>query len=1007
MGHDRLPHRIVRDVAQVVALCCILLAALLAAPPASALNPNLRIDQFRHTRWTLGDGAPGNIRAIAQGKDGFLWLGTSTGLYRFDGIRFDRILPDDDDPLRSLQVTALLVAKNGDLWVGYDYGGIGVLRAGHLRNANPAKPFGGVYRIVEGTDGAIWVAADGNGRIILSRRLNGQWSLLGPAQGVTGVQAGSIVALPDGSVQILAPTTPELASMPLRKAPGSSRFEPWALTLTTFADLARDREGNLWLADNRGLRRLDGRVGGSVPLAGVTTPFLERKLYVDRDGALWISGQDDGLVRVTLRDGRITRPLDRFAERDGLTGPVAMSLFEDREGNIWIGTESGLDRFSPSNVVQPRGAGPIVTGFVGGKRSERIFFGGMQGVFVMARGMTEPQLILSKPSLGVLCGDDRRLLAISMDDNTLLTLAPTGKVITVRDAGGPLLITCTLDTTGRFWASLKDVYRLVGDELRRVDAPWTAGKHGGNLAHLRADDRGGLIAGRSLEGVQRVRDGRGHWLWRAAQGRIGATNLFVPVGKRIYQGAQRGLGLYVAGRHFQLSERTYSFLAGITGIQASADGSVWLIGATGIYRLSISELDAAFRSPGRPLNYARFGYEEGFRARSNTLDTNDVVEDRTGRLWFATNRGLAWIDRDQINRNTVPPGVVILALRSGGARTTATGVPIRLPVGTKRVEIEYTALSLTDARANRYRYKLAGVDRDWVDAGSASEALYTNLGPGNYRFRVIAANNDGVWNRTGSTLIFRIAPAFYQTWWFAALSVIAAVFALWQLYRWRLRTIAASTRNRFEARLAERERIARELHDTLMQGFHGVLLRFQSVLSHVTPGSQAHRMLEGALNRADDVLVEGRDRVHDLREHLAPVDLLKSLIKKLDALVAPGMKLTISQEGGIWAVRSSVADEIALVVSEAVANAAKHAKATVVEVIIWFDFDKLTVVVEDNGIGIPLNIVRAGGRRGHYGLIGMRERADHLNGSISIGAGLTNGARICLVVPSRTAAFPA
>ncbi|USI72825.1 sensor histidine kinase [Sphingomonas morindae] len=979
----------------------ILAVSLLAITPARALDPDRRIDQFRHTRWTLGDGAPGNVRAIAQGRDGFLWLGTSTGLFRFDGIRFERIVPDDDDPKRSLQVTALLVAKNGDLWVGYDYGGIGLLRGGHLRGANPFKALGGVYQIVEDADGTIWVAADGNGKIMLSRLARGRWSQFGPQQGVGGVQAGSVVPLPDGSINILSPTTPALGSTPLRKAPGSTRFAPWSETLTNFADLARDRDGRLWLADNNGLRRLGG--GSRVPLAGVTTPFLQRHLRFDRDGALWIAGQDDGLVRAVFRDGRVVGPPDRFSERNGLTGPVAMSLFEDREGNIWVGTESGLDRFSASNVIQPHNSGAMVTGFAGDPRSDQVFFGGVEGVFRMARGMSEPELIYPKRSLGVLCGDGRRLLAISMDDNTLLSVSPSGRVASARDVGGPLLITCTLDAAGTFWASIKEAYRLNGDKLQKVDAPWSTGKYDGNLAHLKADAGGGLIAGRSLFGVQQVNGDRSQVLWRAEEGRIGATNLFVTAGKRIYQGAQKGLGLWDGHRHLQLSERNYPILAGVTGVHSSSDGSTWLIGATGIARVSTADLDAAFRSPGRPLPYRRFGYEEGFRARSNILDTNDIVEDSTGRIWFATNRGVAWIDRDHVAHNGMAPNVVLLNLTSGPVNATSFDKPIRLKAGTQRVQIAFTALSLTDAKQNRFRYRLLGADRDWVDSGAERQALYINLGPGTYRFEVIGSNNDGVWTRRAAGLTFTIAPRFYQTRWFLAACLALLGTLIWLLYRWRLRTIALRTRGQFEARLAERERIARELHDTLMQGFQGVVLRFQSAANLLTPGTRAHTAIESALERADDVLVEGRDRIRELRRDVEPLDLAAILTATVEQLVPPAIQWNVRRVGQERKVCAPVADEISRVVAEAVANVARHANAQLLEVGISFGADRLSITVEDDGQGIPDSIRAAGRRVGHFGLVGMRERAMQLAGSLEIGSRSPAGTLIKLIVPARVA----
>jgi signal transduction histidine kinase len=324
-------------------------------------------------------------------------------------------------------------------------------------------------------------------------------------------------------------------------------------------------------------------------------------------------------------------------------------------------------------------------------------------------------------------------------------------------------------------------------------------------------------------------------------------------------------------------------------------------------------------------------------------------------------------------------------------------------VGTERVEIAYTALSLTDAKANRYRYRLLGADSGWVDGGGAREALYTNLGPGTYHFQVIASNNDGVWNRQGATLTFVIAPRFYQTRWFLAGCLAAAAALLWLLYRWRLRTIALRTRGQFEARLAERERIARELHDTLMQGFQGVVLRFQSVANVLTPGTQAHAAMESALERADDVLVEGRDRIRELRRDVEPLNLVATLKTTVEHLAPPSLQWSIAQAGQERTVCAPVADEINRIVAEAVANVVRHAGAETLDINLRFGTDRLVVIVEDDGRGIPQGIRDAGRRAGHFGLVGMRERAAQLAGTLEIGERSPTGTLIKLSVPARVA----
>lgn len=879
--------------------------------------------------------------------------------------------------------------------MGYDFGGISVLHDGHLRNANPGPALGGVERIVEGRDGAIWVAANGNGYVRLSRLLDGRWTQFGADRGIDKLFMGGLFAASDGSVYLAAP--PKI----LRLAPGAAHFEPTAVKTGEFSDITEDGQGRLWLADEHGLQRLGDGASPPIRLGAVNTPHLERRLLCDRDGALWIAGEDEGLARLRPGPGGGFFPPDRDRTPMGVSSVVALSMIEDREGNLWIGTESGLERLSPDNVVQSRMTEPMVTGFVGGSGSKHVFFAGISGVYRAGRDLAEPELIFRKSSIGVICGDERQLFVVSMDGAFLLSLNLDGRLKNARSIAGPLTVTCARDTAGTIWAGMDHLYRVDGARL--VSATGAGAEDSGRITHIAADPRGGLIAGRTMFGIERIVDGRASLLWKTSQGQVGATNGLIPQGDILFQGGQKGLARYDGRGLVALTERAYPVLAGITGIRRTGNGFTWLIGTMGIIRVADADLDAAFRKPGTRLPFERFGYEDGFRARSNTLDTHDIAQDSSGRIWFATNRGLAWIDPERLGRNRLVPTVVIRALIAGSIRRTPGDGDIRLPVGTSRVEIDYSALSLTDAPANSYRYRLDGADRGWVEAGHERQALYTNLGPGTYRFDLVAANNDGVWNPKATELRFTIAPAFYQTRWFALLCILIAAGLLWLFYRWRLGILAERARGRFEAQLAERERIARELHDTLLQGFQGLMLRFQSVVELLPLGHRARATLEGALERADDVLLESRERVHSLREDLRPVALGAHLDRVAEAILHPPLRYSLVEQGRQHLVCAPVAEEIGQVVREALTNIVLHARAGTVTLMLRYRKDRLIVSVQDDGIGIPPDILEAGGRVSHYGLVGMRERVEHLAGAIEISSRARQGTKILISIPSRIA----
>lgn len=949
---------------------------------------------MRHSRWTLGDGAPGNIRAIAQDRDGYLWLGTATGLYRFDAIVFDRVVPVDQDRYRSPQVTAVLAARNGDIWVGYDFGGVAVVRGGVLRGANPRPPVGGVNRIVEGRDGAIWFAMESKGKLVLSRLSQGRWSRFGPAQGVPETAIADILSTSEGLYLSARP------SMLLRRT-GGSRFTDTGIPTHAYTALATAPDGRVWQWTDDRIRPATG-AGRAFRTGPVTTPYVFPKPVFDHDGNLWLLGQDAGLGRLSPGSLRLGKPgaVQMFTEKQGLTASLTLSMLEDREGNIWIGTESGLDRFSPSTIVQPQQTEALVSGFAGTARGPALFVAGLSGVYRIGRD-GNPVLIFAKADIGVLCGDSRRVLVVGMTGKWLLDIDRLGDLVKATPIRGPLSTTCAIDTRGEFWTGMDRVYRVVGNTLQPVGGE--AGTIGPSVPRIRSDGAGGVVFARVSRGFSRIRDGIETRLWRREDHVIGTTRTMVPSRRGLLIVGDQGLARHDGRRLASLTDRSYPFLAGLTGLVQTAEGSTWLIGTTGIVRMATAALDAAFAHPGAPIAIERFGYQEDFRARSNMVEANDIGEDAAGRLWFATNKGLAMIDPRHLSRNRLPPTVQFRSLDAGGTAQTPGDRPIALPAGTNHVRIRYTALSLTDATANRFRYRMEGVDPDWIDAGEAREALYTNLGPGTYRFRVIAANNDGVWNREGAALTFTIAPRFYQTYAFAALCIAVLVALAWLLYRRRMRAIADRARGRFAVQLAERERIARELHDTLLQGFQGLMLHFQSVVELLPHGDGARARLEGVLDRADDVLLDGRDRVRLLRETMEPVALPALLSAIAEDIVPPPLPWTLEVDGVMQPVCAPVADEIAQIAREALANAVRHAAADRLIVAIRSNTDKLVVTVSDDGTGLPPDVHETGHRSGHYGLIGMRERAVALGGTLAVRSESGSGTEIEVTIPARVA----
>jgi signal transduction histidine kinase len=328
-----------------------------------------------------------------------------------------------------------------------------------------------------------------------------------------------------------------------------------------------------------------------------------------------------------------------------------------------------------------------------------------------------------------------------------------------------------------------------------------------------------------------------------------------------------------------------------------------------------------------------------------------------------------------------------------------------LPVHTTDVQIEYAGNSLAVPERVQFRYKLEGLDRDWHDAGTRREAHYANLGPGRYSFHVIASNNDGVWNDTGASLDFAIAPAFYQTRWFYALCAVGCLGLLLVLYQVRMRQVAAQVRSRLEARLVERERIARELHDTLLQGMQGLIWRFQAATDRIPPAEAARQLMEQSLDRADQLLAEGRDKVKELRPTLGDAaDLAKALAAEGEQFAGEtSIEFRVAVQGDVRDLHPIVSEEGFLIGREALSNAFRHARARRIEVEIDYERAALHVRIRDDGEGIGGAVLDAGGRPGHFGLIGMRERAKKLGAQLDIWSRPGAGTEIDLRVPARVA----
>jgi signal transduction histidine kinase/ligand-binding sensor domain-containing protein len=984
---------------------------LLGIAPARALDPRRDIGQYSHTGWSSQQGAPSDIKAMAQTPDGLLWLGTSSGLYTFDGVRFRALRPARADPSRSNQITALLATRSGDVWVGYDWGGMALYHKGELTNVSPDRHVGSVLGFAEGDDGAIWVAGENLRGSWLRRYTHGRWTMIGEREGVPTEHFQMLAKAPDGTLWLtLFPSI-------LRLRPGQTRFETVAEPARFIAASALDRQRHFWLLDDNGLRVASLRPG---PTQSATSPHLldlgstsdtarQRQLLVDREGSLWLLNGTRGISRIPAQevergDARLVH-LQTLTAAEGLTGDRSYAMLEDREGNIWVGGQLGLDRFRDTAVVTGFFK-PSLRSSLRQGRDGSLFVAAGDGVYRLKGAQGPIPMVLRRTDIVTLCVGGKDNFWIGSFDGVTHYTGPRQTPQKWKDPpGGHTTTSCVVDGKDGLWANVRP-YLMHFSQGRWTRAEQMLGHPSPSGRMLRGDggDGGdGVFIYRSLHDISHIHDGREEMLWQGDQISIGSVKTFYPGPGGLLAGGEMGLARYDGRRFVALGVDQYPWLSNVTGIVQRGDGDTWLISDAGIIRLRTAALDAAFAHPGAALDHDLYGLNEGLRSGTENYDLNNIAQDETGLLWLVTNKGLAWIDPARLSRNTLPPPVLIEAMHAADRTYLPGHVPL-LPAGTANVQIDYTATSLADPLHMQFRYRLAGVDEAWVDPGQRRQAIYTNLAAGHYRFQVIASNNDGVWNKTGAVLEFDIAPAFYQTWAFRALVAVALAALLWLAYSLRMRQVAHAARLRIEERLNERERIARDLHDTLLQGFQGLMLNFQRVADHLPATSEARDLMEHALERGDDVLLEGRERVKNLRATSAPVDLpaaLRDLAARASA--ASSLAIDVLVEGDPILICAPVAEEILQIGSEAIFNAILHAQARQATVLITYTRSALSVCFRDDGVGIDEAIRIAGHREGHFGLIGMRERAHEINAVLDIRVGAGGGTDVVVTVPSAIA----
>lgn len=1020
---------------RAVALGLVLASVPLAwCPGAWALDPALDVSQYAHTAWKVREGfTKGTIVSIAQTPDGYLWLGTEFGLLRFDGVRSVPWQPPPGQHLPSTYIRRLLVARDGTLWIG-TWKGLASWKDGQLTQY-PELAGQIISALLEDREGTVWAGGQAfppPGKLCA---IHGGTAQCFGEDGALGHGVASL--LEDGKGNLWMGALDGL----WRWKPGPPKFYSLPGEPDGIRGLAEDDDGTLLIGMHGGMRRLVGGKPEPYPLPGNVQHFVTRRLLRDRDGALWVATSDRGLVHVHQRQ------TDVFSLPDGLTGDDVLALFQDREGSVWAATLNGLDRFRDFAVTTlsvKQGLSSAAVGSVLADRDGSVWLGTYGGLNRWNNGKITFAHTGSVKRDGKLHGlapnslfqDDRGQIWIS-------TNAGVGHLENDRFAlisgvpGGPVH-GIAQDKAGNLWIANQEsgLFRLSArGEVQQI--PWDMLRHKDSASALAADPvQGGLWLGFFNGGIEYFRDGEVRASFGAAdglgEGRVSRFR-FDPDGT-VWAAAEGGLSRLKNGRIATLTGKNGLPCDAVHWVIRDNDYSFWLYMPCGLVRIARSELDAWAAAADRDKETKRmvqatvFGGFDGVTSHAgiSRFDfghfrpggyTPPVARSSDGKLWFSPGDGVSVLDPHHLPFNKLPPPVHIERITADRKiyevsfdSTGGASGRLRLPPLLRDLQIDYTALSLAVPEKLLFRYELEGFDRDWQEAGNRRQAFYMNLPPRHYRFRVKACNNSGVWNEEGAFLDFAIAPVYYQTWWFRSSCVAVFLVLVWALYQLRLRQVTAQVRQRLEGRADERERIARELHDTLLQSFQAHLLHLHvaSNLLLKRP-EESKQKLDSAIDQASQAIKEGRDAVQGLR---APTIETNDLVAALTTFAAELAANQTNQNSPVFDVQVEGAsrnlhpilrDDVYRITSEAVRNALLHAEASRIEVEIHYDEHQLRVRIRDDGKGIDPQIVAEKGRPGHWGLRGMHERAKRVGGNLGVWSKLDSGTEIELAIPGSTA----
>jgi signal transduction histidine kinase/ligand-binding sensor domain-containing protein len=988
-----------------ILLCLCFLGLFAQSRPAWALDPTRAISQYAHNSWTIQDGyLGGKVNAITQSGEGYLWVGTTAGLLRFDGIRFTAWdPPGEPKTLSTAEINALLTAQDGSIWIAARKTQT-TQKLSHWSGrqlTNILVESAGIFSIHQDNGGSVWISAPFCRIVDMTLQCHAR------ADGAPFDRVEIVAS--DAAGNIWIGTDVDLvrwnAGAMINYAPSGLKSNRGMLGVDAIAPA---NDGSLWAGMNKrgrdmGLQHLVHSQWKAWVTAGFDSSNLTVvSLLMDRQGALWIGTADQGIYRI-YHD-----KLEHFQSTDGLSSDYVVKLYEDREGNIWAATAKGIDRFRDRQVITYSAAEGLCTSEVDSAlvaRDGTLWIGGDEALIALREDrvscITSGKGLPGNQVTSLFEDHDHRLW-VGIDNSLWIYEKGVFTPINKRDGTGVgLVIDIAEDTDHNIWVVttgqrrelIRIAHQIVQDELQ---APQIPAPH-----KVAADPQGGIWVGFMNGDLGRYQFGRMDIVHFDPARTAMLHQLTMNPDGSVWGATDLGLIGWENGKRLSLTSRNGLPCDVVTAFITDGAGTLWLYMRCGLVAIANAELQKWRNDTDAALKIRVFDTLDGMQPGVAPFQGSARTAD--GRLWFPNGSLLQMIDPSRLGHEQPAPFVHIEDVIADQKRYGA-GEAVNLPPASHNIEIDYTAPFFAIPQRIRFRYKLEGQDSEWQEPGTRRQAFYSDLRPGRYTFHVIASNEGGEWSDVGASLNFDVAPAWYQTNWFRLACLFVGLVIIWTAYRIRVSQVARQLSARFDERLSERTRIARDLHDTLLQTIQGSKLVVDDALEQPADLTRLRGVVEQLSGWLQRAIQEGRTALNSLREPVIQSNDLAQALKQATEerqIQDPRMEVRFSVAGTPVELHPLVRYEIYQIGDEAIRNAWSHSKGSQLNIELTYAKD-LILRVSDNGVGIE-SVVVSQGKEGHFGLQGMRERVARIGGNLTINSSPRAGSEITVVVPGKVA----